>query len=270
MATEDRPVTNYIALLEQLGKTTTLIAAIMLVMSVCYDFAFIHALGLSFNEIPSTTAEHLRSALLWVPYIAMVAAGLTFHELLAGRIEDGETEDEIVTNISPKSRTFRRLSIIFSVLAVGMPVLAMPFYVVGIAWVYIFGMTAWVVLATSLVIHKRFLPKFSLGGAIAFVGVPALFGLVAFIGDVNGTKLITAVQPQWEITLRSGGSESKRTVLGIRRFSTFAITVELDRSVTVIPNDAIFAMKRLGSPLSNLPNMCRWFSVGCTVLKRMQ
>lgn len=65
---------------EKFSKTATSIAIILLVMSIFYDYNFFIALGLSFNEIPSSTTEHVRSALLWIPYGILLLIVMAFEE----------------------------------------------------------------------------------------------------------------------------------------------------------------------------------------------
>jgi hypothetical protein len=254
---------NFISLFEQLSKTISVLAAIMLMMSVCYDYAFLHALGLSFNEIPSTTAEHVRSALLWVPYMLLMAAGAAFQEFLARRAESKAIEDEVTVSVKPKTRRFhnwktKALSIPFILV-----LLTAPFTSVGFGWVYILLAAGWVWLTIAALKKKRTLSGFSIHGILTFVLAPMIFGWVAYLGNRAAINLFETDLPKWEITLRIGNNQSKQYFLGMRRFSSFAIAVDTGRSVIVIPNDAVLSAKKLEAPLSNRPMVCYWLGTLC-------
>lgn len=49
------------------------IASLLLVVSVFFDYSFLLAIGLSFDEIPSSLSEHVRSAILWAPKVLLTA-----------------------------------------------------------------------------------------------------------------------------------------------------------------------------------------------------
>ena len=55
--------------MERTSAAIGLIATALLVVSVSYDFAYLTGLSLSFAQVPTTLADHTRSAVLWIPIV---------------------------------------------------------------------------------------------------------------------------------------------------------------------------------------------------------
>jgi hypothetical protein len=62
MTIEKPPSATPLTLAEHSSKVLALLAATLLIMSVWCDYSYLAAVGPSFNEVPSLTAEHVRSA----------------------------------------------------------------------------------------------------------------------------------------------------------------------------------------------------------------
>lgn len=90
---------SLLTVLENGAKSLTVLAAALLIISVFYDYSYLSAIGLTFNEIPSLTTEHVRSALLWGPSLIIVICSVAFRELLDWRIESSFA-DQLLTRES--------------------------------------------------------------------------------------------------------------------------------------------------------------------------
>lgn len=51
------------------GQLITPFAALSFLLSVDYDWGYLGALGLSFADVPTTISDHVRSALVWAPWV---------------------------------------------------------------------------------------------------------------------------------------------------------------------------------------------------------
>lgn len=56
-----------------LAGLLSLISVFLLAISVSYDWAYLNELGLSISALPTTLADHMRSAILWIPAIVVLA-----------------------------------------------------------------------------------------------------------------------------------------------------------------------------------------------------
>lgn len=102
--TESSPLT-----IKTLAEGVALIVAIGFIVSVIYDWGFFRALGLDFAYLPTTTADHFRSGLLWFPPLLGAVFVYAAIEYQFQRVERGLTEKEIVESSSnpEKLRKFR-------------------------------------------------------------------------------------------------------------------------------------------------------------------
>lgn len=78
-------------LLERAATIVTVLATCTLVASVTYDWGFLSALGLSFGDVPTSLADHARSALVWLPGTALALFLIVAAELFTQRMDDGKT-----------------------------------------------------------------------------------------------------------------------------------------------------------------------------------
>ncbi len=101
---ESGPIT-----VKTLTEGTALIVAIGFIVSVIYDWGFLRALGLDFAFLPTTTADHFRSGLLWFPPLLGAVFAYAAIEYQFQRVERGLTEKEIIESSSnpEKMRKFR-------------------------------------------------------------------------------------------------------------------------------------------------------------------
>lgn len=257
------PATNYLAIAEQAAKGLALVAAALLIMSICYDFSYLQAVGLSLYDVPSLTTEHVRSAILWGPGLVLTIFCGIAYELFTRRIENGLTEEEILTRSSPAIRKFRKSAdrlpkFIFSTMLIGTTLFG-----TSNLWMYIAFILAWALLSISVVTHARMGAGHTRLSKLLFCLLPCVFALVGLSGYDAGTKLIAGTTPVWELTIKLGTATTKQAVTGLRRFSSFAIAVDQGRYVSVIPNDAILAARRLQKVAPQEMNLCRWLGILC-------
>lgn len=74
--------------------------ALILCLSVAYDYGYFLTLGMSFSEIPTTVSDHIRGSLTWIPRTLIVIFVVLVFELFNRRVEQGMTEEEIIQSSS--------------------------------------------------------------------------------------------------------------------------------------------------------------------------
>ena len=82
-------------------------AALSVVLSFVYDWGFFTALGISFNDAPTTITDHVRSWLVWLPSVGIFTTITVAVNLLTRRFERGMTEDEIIERSPDPARAAR-------------------------------------------------------------------------------------------------------------------------------------------------------------------
>lgn len=254
-----------LAIAEQVGRVLVVIASLLFVVSVFFDYSFLLAVGVSFDEIPSSLSEHVRSAILWTPKLLLTVLAFFTYELFLRRIEGGMSEEELITSSStPRFISLFRKSGDLVVPVVGLlTVLVGTFLSNDLQWAYLLFALLWWGLALSVVNHPR-LGTLLVGLQVRlFVILPILLSMVGLYGYQSGIRILTTTKPKWEVVLRDGSTTTKQSLLGIRRFGSFAIIVDQAKLVSIIPNESIVSVRIYASPVENEINICRWFGVLC-------
>jgi hypothetical protein len=263
MASDLKPAQKtIIEIAEQAGKITAVVAALLLTMSVCYDYSFLTALDLSFNEIPSSTAEHVRSALLWIPSLILVFVGMGILEIRS-RLKNSDDEAQIGDGrLTMRNVMFATRKDRIVVMSLAFFVATSAFLSMDASWAFYAFMYSWCLIAVFIATHERLRPLFNRPGRLLFFCLPLLLAIVGNFGYSSGTRLLQG-GPKWDLTIRIGTVTSKQTLVGIRRFSTFAVTVDEKRNISIIPNDAILSASLITKQQPPILNSCRWFNLKC-------
>jgi len=85
---------------EQLGTLIGLTSGALLILSVFYDFSFLLALDLTFEDVPTTISDHVRSAIVWAPRVGGMMLAFYMYDMFMRRVEGGRTEKEIIASSS--------------------------------------------------------------------------------------------------------------------------------------------------------------------------
>jgi hypothetical protein len=212
-----------IAITEQAGKAIAVIAALLLSISVFYDYSFLLAIGLSFRDIPSSLSEHVTSAILWAPPIFVSVFVIFMYEFYLRRAEDGKSQEELIAGSSTQfGRAFRKYGNLAPFVLAPAAVLFAVFLSENLVYVYILVGFLWIFIAPYAINRFRF-GKFC-PGLIIFV--PIIFFVVGAYGDLSGYRMLAAATPKWEMVLRDESTITKQTLLGVRRFGSFTIVVD--------------------------------------------
>ena len=222
-------------------------AALSVVVSFIYDWGFFTALGISFEDAPTTITDHLRSWLLWLPALGVVATIAVAKELFIRRLEHGMTEDEIVEASPNPERTARARNRPYKVIAAMGPILILLWaflgdgffegFLVGLAisWVAFMG---WVFGHYNMWTRHPFWFRWS---AFALLPVPIFFFYLGFVSIERGGLI-----PPWgsgTYTIHvEGTNKSTRSVKVLRSFEKWLLVQEAD-AVVWIPVDHIRRME---------------------------
>jgi len=257
--------TSLVRAAEQVGKLLGIAAGGLLILSTAYDFSFLYALGLSFQDVPTTLADHVRSAIVWSPHVTIYAMVFAMYEMFMRKVENGLSEEELIQRSSnPKfTRAFRRSpQLMFAILVILMIVTNILFTASSYGF-FLAGIGVWGALSVEIVQHPRMGAKFSTTGGRLFVIVPIIVIWVGLIGYGRGESMLTSTGTQWTVELKAGQGIEKRQLLGLRRFSTSAIVVSADRRVSVLPSDSIVSAEVIRPTDADLSRICRWFGLLC-------
>lgn len=240
-------------------------AALLLVLSTSFDFSYLYALGLAFEDVPTSLTDHVRSALVWAPKAAVYILIIAIYDLTMRRMEGGRTEEELV-NSSPNprfTRWFRKSPRYGFVALVALVVASDFFFTNSSRGLYIGALFAWGTLALWLVQHERLGQNFNQTTRPLFVMLPILGIWVGLLGYGQGRSALDQKAPFWAVNLKTDAATRTQQFLGLRRFSTVTVLIAADRKVLVVPNETIASATLLHSPADAPGRLCAWFGWGC-------
>lgn len=227
------PITN----LENLVKLTPILTSVILAVSLTFDSAYLWAMGLTLFDIPSSIAEHIRSALLWLPIFLGI--------LIFGGIEHAFSinKDKITSSKKPDKYTMYKLygSVAFTIIvlliaSINDKTFQYAFIMFSLIWT--------VVIIKFISAHENNQQQPSLFIRILY-GLPVVLAIFGYIGYFIGNKTFNHENPQWEYTIKNETKEVEIKVHGQRRFTDFTIAIIPDKKIIIIPNINIITMKSL-------------------------
>lgn len=235
---------------DDLTKKLPACTVLLLVGSTTYDYSYLLALDLTFADIPTSIADHVRSALVWAPGIAAVYALGFVAGLASPPLGD---DDRIPARHPQRAVDAVFLSLIPLLLLIAL-FLEWPFLLLAASAIVTGAAFRFGIGATH--IDDRLGP----GRAKLLLGALALLVLVALIGWSQGRLLLQWPEARVRVTLKA--EQGHRVVLasGLRRFSTSAILVSPGRTVEIVPNEALLSAAHLAATSEPL---------GCFIVQRL-
>lgn len=251
--------------LENVTKLLGVATAFLLVLSVAFDFSYFNALGLTFEDVPTTLADHARSALVWAPVAAVYLLLIGLWEMGMSRVEDGLSEEELIRRSRfPNLIRWFRKSVRFIAGAALLLALVVDMLLNNSnRGLYLFVLVAWGTLAFWVVQHERLGTNFNGIGKRLFVALPILGIWVGSIGYGQGHVVLERTSPSWIVYLKTESGVTAKELLGLRRFTTSAVLVDTDRKVSVIPDNLIITATFTEPAAAPLSRLCSWFDVAC-------
>lgn len=246
---EERAALSLGTLAQGASSALAVLGAATLGLSVLYDYSYLKALGLNFAEVQTTIADHVRSALVWLPTMLAALAFVVLWELFTRRVEGFKSEEEIIGSSKNPTllRKIRRgpdkALVVFACIFMLQQLL---FSTSDSSWYLIFAL-GWVLVATGAVAHDRMRPRFTLGTALIFVLLPFAAGGIGYLGFTHAERAMKSPAKVWQVTFANeeGGIGESAGVALLRRFSTTAVLVTTEGEVRVVPDASIMGAVRV-------------------------
>lgn len=261
---ESKTLLSYV---DSLGKAVGLISGFSLLCSIAYDWGFLYALGLSFSDIPTSLADHIRSSLNWLPLAFAAVSSVFIFELFTRRIEQGMTEEEIIES-SPNPKFIRKLRNSPTVLIVAVAVLILVSYI-------LFGRPFWGGLSISLIVlwfcfsyfvnnHPRILQRRSPALRFVIHWLPPVIIWMVFLGYNGATSSIQIKSnPAHKVYLKNNSSEPININL-IRLFDKgILIKTQKEDSIVFVGWDSVSKIETSYKKEPFKGILCEWFNVFC-------
>lgn len=200
----------------------SLIAASALGASVIYDWGYFGAINLAFPEVPITLADHVETALLWLPLLIVVLICTLILNLVVVRLERGiDAEERIRRSRFPKIARFWEQGWM-SLLRIGsvVAILVFLFFPYGRLDHLKYPLfIAWVVFGEWIVSHEAVRRKLPLGFMLFLLALGIVLIELGLTGRGDALDALHDNQNIATITLVPSGEQLKDVHI-IRTFSS--------------------------------------------------
>ena len=232
------------------------------VVSVIYDWGFVYALGLDFSYLPTTTADHFRSGLLWFPSLLTFLLVCVAIEFQFQRVERGLTEKELVESSSnPKwVRKFRKGPWRFAVWIA--PFYVTSFVLIGDAFATVlpsmlavvwWGFADWCYSAPLIKLRRNTEVQFG------FKYLP-IVGIIAFFSGYNAA-IDAAVRKPTQVTIERRESAASTSGNVLRALDKGLLVLGDGNSIQFVPWDQVHAIENTKPYKPFRGILCEWFNV---------
>lgn len=257
-------------LVETITQIIPILSSILLVASLTYDYAFLWAIGLSFNDIPSSITEHIRSAILWSPAAFLYLIFILLFELIIRLTYDGVSEEEILSKkySSSQLRGHKRIQ---NYVVYGTFVLAAlfsTFTATDQSWIYLLFMAIYGFIFGIVSTNENMEKLLNTPISRVLVIAPFFFAMLGFSGFNSGKELLNSKKIIWELSISQNEEVSTLKFIGLRRFSEFTIAVAENQNISIIPNESILNALMIKPLEPKVSNACKWFNITCEVNKK--
>lgn len=245
-----------------LAEGVAFAVAVAFVVSVIYDWGFVFALGLEFAYIPTTTADHFRSGLLWFPPLLALLLFIIAIEFQFQRVERGLTEKELIESSSnPEAmRKFRegpQKLIIWSA-----PLMVLSYVLMGdafssvlplmlaITWM---GFAEWCYSAPLIRLRRNKQLQ------LAFTFLP-IVGIFAFFSGYNAA-VDAAFRKPFEVTIERSASSAAIPGNLLRTLDKGILLLGEKKSFHFVPWDQVQAIHNKNTYKPYRGVLCNWFNL---------
>ncbi|MFZ3071900.1 MAG: hypothetical protein WA162_01510 [Thermodesulfobacteriota bacterium] len=265
---EDKILSSWV---DSLLKAVGLISGISLLCSIAYDWGYLYALGLSFSDIPTSLADHIRSSLNWLPTVFFIGSAVFLFELLTIRIEQGMTEEEIIKSSSKPEfvRKLRKSPVIVNIiLSIILSILVLMSYVLlgeieGVMLFLGFSLIVlWLCFSYFIHNHPRILQRRSPALIFAIHWLPPIIIWMAFMGYHAAIPTQNKSNPAHKVYLKNNSLESIDVSL-IRLFDKgILMKTQKETPVVFIGWDSVSKIEVSPGKKERFKGiLCMWFNV---------
>lgn len=245
-------------------KAIGLVATFCLAASLLYDWGFYFALDLSFIEVPSVLSDHVRSALLWFPKVAVSLGVLLINEMFLQRMEKGMTEDEIIATSPTPTRTRRfrespqKLFTLTAMIGVIGYVIAGDIFI-GVLPI---GLSiCWMTFSVWAQSPERLLVRRPVAVRLAIHVFPPIAMWLFFTGYNDAVRLYQPSAGSSQISIRN--TSNPESVVLLRQLDKGLLVKEQNGAVGFRPWSEIEKIETPGRYIPRKGLICNWIGVGC-------
>lgn len=236
--------------------------AVGFVISLIYDWGFVYALGIDFVRLPTTTADHFRTGVLWFPYLLAFIFMYFAVEFQFQRAERGLSEKEIIESSKnpERLRNFREGPwklikwtaplAVFNFIVIGDILSSVLPIMLSIMWM---GFAEWCYSAPLIQLRR------SWESQAAFTFLPIIFILAFFSGYNEAVDAALGTPDQVKVMISSSGQVIQGKLL--REFERGIFVLNDKDHLTFIPWEKVQFIENRKSYTPFRGVLCEWFGL---------
>jgi hypothetical protein len=253
--------------LELATKLITLAATGCIALSVLFDWGYLAALDLRLSEVPTTLADHTRSAILWLPvlgYVIPLAIAFTLYSMEIDRkgIEEEQRQKKESPNDPVKEAKHQMLGTLIMAVLLVLAWLMLGNRFIGLFYLAIFMLWSLFVVRVTPVANSNQRRSDILR---SWLLLPVLIGIAQYsMGYNTGFAAVNTQQSLGTLLVRGESGIEKMKGNIVRPFERFVIVIGDDRKVTLLKPDDIVQVKKAGQILSDEGILCKYWRLLCS------
>lgn len=247
-----------------LGSLAASASGFSLVISVLYDFCYLHAMGLSLAEVPTTIADHVRSAIIWAPYLVAMAGGgviYTFFALWSGVSSTPPATSSRMNRLLHGANRFQ-----FHYVPPVLFILSAFIAGTTFSFVAVWAIAMWVIGGPMLLKAVDRVRKLSFAVWFSCYALPTIAAVICLLGHIRGTEMRDGRAEAWLVEVKDGDATKTIPTKGLRRFGESVVFVESDRRIRVLPASEVVSATTANIPPLAKRAVCAFLDVYCVPL----
>lgn len=249
--------------IDRFAKLLGMVASLCLAASVVYDWGYYYALDLSFSDVPTSLADHTRTAVNWIPksifFLCFGALiGLDLRRLDEAKAKQGTENPKAPSKAGSRRWSPARFSGYLAIALVSLTVLFGERFLPGAAWTIVF---LWPSIAARTMGVPQIVERLPSWAPQAVTVVPIVFIYAWISGYGNAVSAISRA-PSTEIKV-TGQPVQKVTVL--RYLERGVVFKSSDGSLLFRQWATLESVQRPLHTYSWRGALCEWFSLSCSL-----
>lgn len=237
---------------ENIGGLAWVFSVSTLALSVLYDFSYLGALNLDFGEVQTSISDHVRSAIVWLPWGVILIGFFALVLRIFQQLDSNQSipiEFDNRLSMAKISKMLNRGNLL--------TMLTWAIFTFGVAFTlssnsanYIAFFLGWLVFSTSLGIRIPAKVYFSSPFRVALFFGPLVASSVGMFGSLSAELALNENEPIWRVSYHQSEINKSVTINAIllRKFSSTTIIATTDKKIILIPESETISAEKISPP----------------------
>lgn len=246
---------------ETFGKWIAVLGSCSFGVSIVFDYGFYSALGMSFSDVPTQIADHVRSALIWLPILFFCVVGIAVLDVIQKAFFSSTFTDK---KTGKRNSLAEFLFLVFLLFCQVMVFLfGDEFAGLSLAYtIYFF------VSFSEILLAKPSLEKYNTT-IVKFIYVTCPIIVIGFY-SWGKTEAINHFHDQHRYSVIHSSDNTKEKLIIIRELERGILVSDESRKITFLQWSEIKRIETIGRYFESIGMMCQLFGKNCKPTKSVE